>query len=421
MALFKEDLVSLDVLQDKYKSYIDNPIYVYGNIENRGIIIYKKLDDTITDENRDGIFDEKNAKYTADKLQIEKIISFDNSRAFFNRICGIENNPEEKSIKEVNSLIEHYKSRILSSSDNFGGVHKSYCVGNVVYFEFPYYSKDKKLNYFKTLERAYNEQIVCLFTPEYLRISYYDNGRRKCVYDESTRRCINWHENGVKKNEYSHDENIKINGLYQEWHDNGKLYRQHNYVDGIPNGTITEWYSNGQKSLEYNAENDVIYGQYSEWHENGKKKTLCNYVNGVINGVYKEWHDNGELKCECVFVNGKIEGKLARWHSNGKMFVICDFKNGEIKGTFISFHDNEIPSIISTETDTKIYYNNYRLSTKFKKNMVHYMDILIVIIEMETKKLAHIMMEVYWIKNLLLQTKKALYYIPEFLLRESHI
>jgi antitoxin component YwqK of YwqJK toxin-antitoxin module len=45
-----------------------------------------------------------------------------------------------------------------------------------------------------------------------------------------------------------------------------------------------------------------LNGIYKEWHEDGKPKKEANYTNGKLDGIYKVWF--GEIKKETLYING---------------------------------------------------------------------------------------------------------------------
>ena len=47
-------------------------------------------------------------------------------------------------------------------------------------------------------------------------------------------------------------------------------------------------------------------GLVKEYHDNGQLMYEENYVNGKREGFYRGWHDNGQLWFERNYVNGKL-------------------------------------------------------------------------------------------------------------------
>ena len=74
-----------------------------------------------------------------------------------------------------------------------------------------------------------------------------------------------------------------LQGMYREWHPNGKKSLRIKYIDGKENGTWTQWY------------------------ENGRKQMKIGYVNGVPRGRAKFWFPDGSLKGEGI-VRSEVPG-----------------------------------------------------------------------------------------------------------------
>ena len=72
----------------------------------------------------------------------------------------------------------------------------------------------------------------------------------------------------------------KKHGPYKEWFDNGQLFYQATYENGLRNGLCTSWYKTGIKESEKN------------------------WKNGQLNGSCKYWNEIGDLDYELTFKNG---------------------------------------------------------------------------------------------------------------------
>ena len=72
----------------------------------------------------------------------------------------------------------------------------------------------------------------------------------------------------------------KLDGLFKEWYENGKLDMKGNYKDGIKDGLWKKWYENGQLVFEMNYKDDKEDGLQRLWYENGQLKSEGNYKDG---------------------------------------------------------------------------------------------------------------------------------------------
>lgn len=67
-------MVALEFIKRRNKLYIDNPKYVYSDLNHQYILILEKLEDTITNEQRDNVVDKNCAKFRGNKFRIARIL-----------------------------------------------------------------------------------------------------------------------------------------------------------------------------------------------------------------------------------------------------------------------------------------------------------------------------------------------------------
>lgn len=284
----KETHSTLNKLYKLYSKYTKNPLYVYkiccdalgketpstymdGSFSKKWIVIMKKISDTETNENRDGVIDDLYAKFRANKLLVVKIINI--------------NNPKLTKKYIVNEYHCAY----------YGTLKLKYEVKKIVTPTF--YDKDPNnicsggIHYFKSLKAAY----------------YY----RDCP-ENYTGRWHAWHTNGRKRISTNY-----INGersLYWiGWSHSGAKVLSGFCDKGSKNGKWTEWYENGKKKIEETYVDGKRHGIRTEWYENDNKKSEGYYFNGKKHGVWKEWFDNidsyydiGEIKYTLTYDNGNL-------------------------------------------------------------------------------------------------------------------
>ena len=76
-----------------------------------------------------------------------------------------------------------------------------------------------------------------------------ENNNNNIISNSENNKCITklYHSNGNIKKEYFIDINTnKKEGNYKEWHSNGQLSEETQYINGKIEGNYKEWYSNGQ-------------------------------------------------------------------------------------------------------------------------------------------------------------------------------
>ena len=131
----------------------------------------------------------------------------------------------------------------------------------------------------------------------------YENGQLKMEGDYDTLR--EWHENGRLKREINFV-NGQMEGAYQSWHEGGERHVQANYLGGAREGGSTQWYRNGQIRETSKYKDGRPDGPYLGWYIGGEKRFAADYVNGKIDGVLIEWSVSGEILSQQKYKNGVL-------------------------------------------------------------------------------------------------------------------
>ena len=99
--------------------------------------------------------------------------------------------------------------------------------------------------------------------------------------------------------------NRKEKGIYQSWYENGQLYTQCNYKNGILEGLYQRWHEKGQLCEQGHYRNGQLEGLYQRWYENGQLQLETNYKNGKPDGLYSYLDEDGELQVQYNYINGQ--------------------------------------------------------------------------------------------------------------------
>lgn len=107
---------------------------------------------------------------------------------------------------------------------------------------------------------------------------------------------------------FSHYRLGKSHGRSQEWHKNGQLRYDINFIDGLQDGTTTSYHEDGSVEAEVEFSVDRGVGHYLSYHENGKKNAEGAWVihedEWVRNGNWTFLHENGKTQARGFFSNG---------------------------------------------------------------------------------------------------------------------
>lgn len=101
----------------------------------------------------------------------------------------------------------------------------------------------------------------------------HSNGKPKVVgiYKDSIKTSeIHFYENGQKELEGSYNEKLQRNGHWYYWYEDGKVWSECEFKNGMKEGKSTVFYENGQKRYEGNYRSDSTIGHWQFWDEQGK-------------------------------------------------------------------------------------------------------------------------------------------------------
>ena len=146
----------------------------------------------------------------------------------------------------------------------------------------------------------------------------------------------------------------KKHGLYEYYHENGKLRETANYKDGKFEGDFSEYFESGQLMRKGYFKNGEADGVFEEYYENGRLKDRIIYKNGKREGLYETYYENMQLKQQVVYKNGKLEGDLSEYTERGMLKERTSYKNGKRDGPYISYWTDADLVVATTGNDDMI-------------------------------------------------------------------
>jgi len=99
-----------------------------------------------------------------------------------------------------------------------------------------------------------------------------------------------------------------INGPDIEMNNRGQITKKQYYLEGTPHGISGE-YKFGRATKEMNYTNGQLDGLYQEFYNNGKLQRSITYVDGVMDGPMKYYNEEGEVTLEYTYKNGEKVGE----------------------------------------------------------------------------------------------------------------
>jgi len=98
-------------------------------------------------------------------------------------------------------------------------------------------------------------------------------------------------------------------------------------------------------------------GKIKDYHNNGKLEFEGEYLNGKRNGLGKEYNYDGKLQFEGIYLNGKKNGKGKEFYNNGQLKLEGEYKNDIVwNGKIFNMY-----GIVKMEIkDGNKYYSKYK-------------------------------------------------------------
>jgi len=225
------------------------------------IIILELLNDTITNEKRKDVINDKYAKFRCDKAKVIDITNV-------------------KTGELMEGDVSIYDSEFVYS---FGEIIET------VFDENLDEVCTNGIHYFKTKEAA---------------LSWFYNQDDKNFPDG---KWIRWNENGEKHCEGTY-KNGKHDGKWTGWHENGQKFYECAYKNGKHDGKCIYWYGNekNQKESEVTRKDGILEGKCTCWWYNADKRSEGSYKDGKKEGKWTEWWVNGQIKSEETYKDGLV-------------------------------------------------------------------------------------------------------------------
>lgn len=138
-----------------------------------------------------------------------------------------------------------------------------------------------------------------------------------------------------KKVTFSRDSvgHIIVDGRQSEWYDNGQVWMEIDYKDGVMDGERTEWYTDGTKKMYGMHHKGKETGVWQAWQPTGDKMWEVTYKEGKIVGNKTFWINDKVVRIEHYDNDGVID-KMEAWLVNGAKTCHGSYKGGRQDGTW---------------------------------------------------------------------------------------
>lgn len=133
----------------------------------------------------------------------------------------------------------------------------------------------------------------------------------------------------------------KIEGLYEEFHPQGKLLRKGMYVHSVPEGRHEFRALDGTLLSASTVVEGT--GDWQSFHPNGQMSEAGRYEKGCPSGLWRFWNEEGRLTKSENFADCKREGPAVWYHNNGKKRLVGQFHQGKAIDAWKAFYSNGDP------------------------------------------------------------------------------
>lgn len=134
-------------------------------------------------------------------------------------------------------------------------------------------------------------------------------------------------------------------GVWDVYHQNGRIQGTHKYVKGVLNGPFENFWDNGQLSGNGLYLDGNYQGLVNSFDKDGTPRTKIYYLNGVRDGPYEWYWDTwgrGNLRLRGDYKDGKPNGLWEGYSPSGEIWFRGKYKEGTIVGSFEEYRDGQV-------------------------------------------------------------------------------
>ncbi|AXT18961.1 hypothetical protein D7030_15005 [Flavobacteriaceae bacterium AU392] len=169
-----------------------------------------------------------------------------------------------------------------------------------------------------------------------------------------------YHDNGQLKTEGEYLYKKRI-GDWKNYYDNGQVSSLYSYTNGKQNKESTAYFKDG--SLKYitkkegnvyitrgyyddsgklKFEREHTSGYFKQFFENGQLLVETNYLNNQLSGTWKRYYENGNIEWEVVYTKGYKNGTYKCFYKSGQLKLEGNTREGKKEGEEKRYSENGI-------------------------------------------------------------------------------
>lgn len=170
------------------------------------------------------------------------------------------------------------------------------------------------------------------------------------------------------------------NGNYKGYHSNLGLLQSEGLIENhMYQGKWKFYYKDG-KTIKQTVEyvNDTLNGMREDFWENGNLKSTVNIINGKHNGESFHYYENGNLEEKNNLKDGILHGSMVKYFKNNNVESERKYWNGELIDSCKSYYKNgqlrllqffDLDTISMKKSGTQInYYPNGKIEAELTYN-----------------------------------------------------
>ena len=160
--------------------------------------------------------------------------------------------------------------------------------------------------------------------------------------------------------------NDTLNGMREDFWENGNLKNTVNIINGKHNGESLHYYENGNLEEKNNLKDGILHGLMVKYFKNKNVESERKYWNGELIDSCKSYYENGQLRLLQFFdldtISMKKNGTQINYYPNGKIEAELTYNENtaNIKRYYESGELEEISTKVNDQHNGQVtvYYKN---------------------------------------------------------------
>ena len=169
------------------------------------------------------------------------------------------------------------------------------------------------------MSKIYNKEGKVIDTDEWIEENHPENGVFKIYWAKDG--GVSVKDEGLNQRyEWIYKDGKRGDGPSKGWYPNGNMKQVWNWKNGYKDGLQSYWFENGQLFYEGIFVDGLKEDKWTWWYEDGTKEMEKSYKNGRLDGLWRWWNETGELMKSGTYVNGMKQGMWNYYYDKGQKY-----------------------------------------------------------------------------------------------------